>query len=127
APVAPQEVAPVQEEVVASAAEPVVAPVSDIVVEAVAPAIVPTPAPVIEEAPTAAARPVVNGHANGSAVDLDAVLRAAGLELASTDPEKLRLAQQEAAKIVVPARVPRERKPLPPLSTEPLIQVETQR
>ncbi|WP_293779276.1 Rne/Rng family ribonuclease [uncultured Oxalicibacterium sp.] len=72
---------------------------------------------------TNAAAPVVNG--NGHATDLDAVLRAAGLELASTNPEKLRLAQEEAAKIVIAPRVPRERKPLPPLSSEPLVQVET--
>jgi ribonuclease E len=59
--------------------------------------------------------------------DLHSVLNAAGLTLASTDPEKLRVAQEAAARIVPPVRVPRERKPLPPLSTEPLVQVETQR
>jgi ribonuclease E len=55
------------------------------------------------------------------------VLQAAGLVLASTNPEKLRAAQEEAAKYVAPPRVPRERKPLPPQSTEPLIQMETKR
>jgi ribonuclease E len=55
------------------------------------------------------------------------MLQAAGLTLASTDPQKLRVAQEAASKIVPIPRVPRERKPLPPLSTEPLIQVETRR
>ncbi|MDE2428429.1 MAG: Rne/Rng family ribonuclease [Burkholderiales bacterium] len=55
------------------------------------------------------------------------MLSAAGLQLASTDPEKLRLAQEVAAKIVPAPRVPRERKPLPPQSNEPLILVETRR
>ncbi|TCS34358.1 RNAse E [Paucimonas lemoignei] len=59
--------------------------------------------------------------------ELRSVLSAAGLTLASTDPEKLRAAQEAAARIVPPVRVPRERKPLPPLSTEPLVQVETRR
>ena len=55
------------------------------------------------------------------------ILAAAGLTLAVTDPEKLRAAQDAAAHLVPPPRVPRERKPLPPPSTEPLIQVETRR
>ncbi len=59
--------------------------------------------------------------------DLQQVLSAAGLTLASTNPEKLRAAQEAAAQFVPPPRKPRERKPLPPQSTEPLIQVETQR
>ena len=58
---------------------------------------------------------------------IDAMLNAAGLTLASTDPEKLRAAQEAAALIQPAQRVPRERKPLPPVSDEPLIQVETQR
>jgi ribonuclease E len=44
-----------------------------------------------------------------------------------TDPDKLRLAQEAAAQHVPAPRVPRERKPLPPLSNEPLVQVETRR
>lgn len=59
--------------------------------------------------------------------DLHAVLSAAGLTLASTDPDKLRAAQEAAAKIAPPVHVPRVRKPLPPLPTEPLVQVETHR
>nr|WP_314623459.1 Rne/Rng family ribonuclease [uncultured Noviherbaspirillum sp.] len=59
--------------------------------------------------------------------EINAMLNAAGLTLASTDPEKLRAAQEAAARIQPAPRVPRERKPLPPMSDEPLIQVETQR
>ena len=58
---------------------------------------------------------------------LNDMLSAAGLQLASTDPEKLRAAQESASKIVPAPRVPRERKPLPAVSTEPLILVETRR
>ena len=53
------------------------------------------------------------------------MLAAAGLSLAVTDPEKLRAAQEAAARIAPPPRVPRVRKPLPPVSNEPLVQVET--
>jgi ribonuclease E len=59
--------------------------------------------------------------------DLQAMLSAAGLVLASTDPEKHRAAQQAAANIVAAPRVPRERKPLPAASNEPLILVETRK
>jgi ribonuclease E len=58
---------------------------------------------------------------------LRAVLESAGLTLAVTDPEKLRAAQEANAKITAAPHVPRERKPLPALPTEPLIQVETHR
>jgi ribonuclease E len=70
--------------------------------------------------PAAEVAPVAMGNLND-------MLRAAGLTLAVTDPEKLRAAQQAAAQFVPAPRVPRERKPLPPLSTEPLVQVETRR
>ena len=59
--------------------------------------------------------------------NLAEVLAAAGLTLAVTDPEKLRAAQEAAARITPSPRVPRERKPLPPLSSEPLVQIETRR
>lgn len=58
---------------------------------------------------------------------LQEVLAKAGLTLAVTDPEKLRAAQEASAAISAPPRVPRERKPLPPVSQEPLTQVETRR
>jgi ribonuclease E len=53
------------------------------------------------------------------------VLDAAGLTLASTDPEKLRAAQEAAAQSAAPVRVGRSRKPLPPPADEPLVQVDT--
>jgi ribonuclease E len=59
--------------------------------------------------------------------NLAEVLAAAGLTLAVTDPEKLRAAQEAAARLVPSPRVPRERKSLPPLSNEPLVQIETRR
>lgn len=58
-------------------------------------------------------------------VDLQQALIAAGLTQATTDPEKLRAAQEAATKIAPPVALHRERKPLPPLPTEPLSQVET--
>lgn len=54
-------------------------------------------------------------------------LAAKGLILAVTDPEKLLKAQEQAAQIVPPVRVPRERKPQPTESNEPLVMVETKR
>ena len=56
---------------------------------------------------------------------LSDMLSAAGLELASTNPEKHRAAQESASKIAPAPRVPRERKPLPQVSDEPLVLVET--
>lgn len=58
---------------------------------------------------------------------MQAVLAAAGLTMASTNPAKLRAAQDAAAAIQAPARVPRERKPQPQVVDEPLVQVETRR
>jgi ribonuclease E len=58
---------------------------------------------------------------------MQAVLGSAGLTLAATDPAKLRAAQEAAAQVVAPVRVPRERKPLPPQVDEPLVQVDTRR
>jgi ribonuclease E len=60
-------------------------------------------------------------------IDLQSVLNSAGLTLAATDPAKLRAAQEAAAQIAQPVRVPRERKPLPPQVEEPLVQVDTRR
>ncbi|TAK92145.1 MAG: Rne/Rng family ribonuclease [Burkholderiaceae bacterium] len=56
---------------------------------------------------------------------LQEMLAQAGLELALTDAEKLRQAQAQAAEVPEPARLPRERKPQAPVSSEPLQQVET--
>lgn len=57
--------------------------------------------------------------------DIPSILAAAGLTLATTDPEKLRIAQENAQRFSPPVRTPRERKPLPPQSNEPLVMVET--
>ncbi|WP_322056580.1 Rne/Rng family ribonuclease [Paraburkholderia sp. J63] len=55
------------------------------------------------------------------------MLESAGLEWVNTDAVKLRAAQDAAAQVVKPARVPRERKPLPPADSAPMQQVETTR
>jgi ribonuclease E len=43
----------------------------------------------------------------------------------NTDADKLRAAQEAASQTVKPARAVRERKPLPPLDSAPMQQVET--
>jgi len=104
---------PVVEPAPVAAAEPAVEPVPE-----QEPSAAPAPSPAF--APAATIAP--------ASLELDRlreVLEAAGLTLAVTDPEKLRAAQEAAAQVAPPPRVPRERKPLPPLPTEPLIQVET--
>ena len=53
------------------------------------------------------------------------VLAKAGLQLASTDPEKLRAAQEAAAQAATAPRVGRARKPVQAPVDEPLIQVDT--
>jgi ribonuclease E len=110
---------PVAEPVTASEEAPASQPQAQLQPQAVvaeAPAAVqPTPAPA---RPADSAMPLQ---------EINAMLNAAGLTLASTDPDKLRAAQEAAARIQPAPRVPRERKPLPPMSDEPLIQVETQR
>jgi len=124
------------------------APVHDAGIEAVA--VVPAPQaevraepqPVAVEVPVAAveapvaavqvpvaAAPVVAREAsrsNGlSAEALQPVLEKAGLVWVNTDADKLRAAQEAAAQTVKPARVARERKPLPPVDSAPMQQVET--
>ncbi|WP_028215974.1 Rne/Rng family ribonuclease [Paraburkholderia oxyphila] len=66
----------------------------------------------------------------GAAVTADTLrpmLESAGLVWVNTDAVKLRAAQDAAAQVVKPARVPRERKPLPPADSTPMQQVETTR
>jgi ribonuclease E len=92
-----------------------------------------TPEPVAELKAEAEAAPVAPaaGVAPAAAIapapvaDLNELLGSAGLVMASTDPEKLRAAQEAAAQVAPPPRKPRERKPLPPQVDEPLIQVDT--
>jgi ribonuclease E len=75
--------------------------------------------PVEVAAPAQAAAPVA------AQADLGEVLAQAGLQLASTDPEKLRAAQEAAAQAQQPVRLGRTRKVAPPPVQEPLIQVDT--
>lgn len=145
------EAAPVAEPVAAPAAE-TVAPVAVAVTEAVAaeaiaePAIsaaVETAAPVVPAAapapaqapvlpPQAEAAPAAEPAAPAPAAaapavleNLEPMLASAGLQWVHTDSDKLRSAQEAAARIVPAPRVPRERKPLPPLPQGPMILVET--
>jgi ribonuclease E len=80
------------------------------------------PAPVapVAQAPAPAPAPVP-----APAADLGEALAQAGLQLASTDPEKLRAAQEAAAQTQQPVRLGRTRKAAPPPVQEPLIQVDT--
>ena len=133
APIVPQEVA--------RHVEPSLVTTPDVVVaEVVTPAIAVTaPIPAVVATPVVTAVPVVKAQivqaetprpapaVPSKVEDLSAVLHNAGLELAATNPEKLRAAQAEAANHVSPVRVPRERKPSPPQASEPLIQMETKR
>ncbi|MBP1208087.1 ribonuclease E [Duganella sp. 1411] len=125
------EVAPVEATVEAKVEAPLAAPVEAPVVQApvVAEPVAAAPAPVPAPAPVAAPVPAPASVATAPAapVDLQAVLGSAGLTLAATDPAKLRAAQEAAAKVAAPVRVPRERKPLPPQADEPLVQVDTRR
>jgi ribonuclease E len=58
---------------------------------------------------------------------LNSVLNDAGMTWVHTDAQKLKAAQEEAARTVTPPRAPRERKPLPPIQQGPMILVETGR
>jgi ribonuclease E len=62
-----------------------------------------------------------------SAADLQPMLESAGLVWVATDAEKLRAAHEAAAQMPAPVRVPRERKPLPPVDQAPMQQVETRK
>jgi ribonuclease E len=80
----------------------------------------PAPQPAAATAPAVASAPM-------EVDSMREVLATAGLTLAVTDPDKLRMAQEATANIRPMPHVPRERKPLPSASTEPLVQVETRR
>ncbi|ONW91837.1 hypothetical protein A8F02_18305, partial [Burkholderia cenocepacia] len=104
------ETAPVVVEAAPTVAE---APVAAAPVEAVAaPAPAPAPAPAQPAAAPASA-------------SLDVVLEQAGLVWVNTDADKFAAAQEAASRLPRPARVPRERKVLPPADTAPMQQVET--
>ncbi|WP_205172374.1 ribonuclease E, partial [Burkholderia sp. LMG 13014] len=60
-----------------------------------------------------------------ASASLDVVLEQAGLVWVNTDAGKFAAAQEAASHLPRPARVPRERKTLPPADTAPMQQVET--
>ncbi|WP_191576757.1 Rne/Rng family ribonuclease [Achromobacter insolitus] len=111
--------APVQTPVEAPAAEPVVQPPA----VAAAP-VAPAPAPV---APASAQQPIVVPAVApaAKAQALHDVVNAAGLKWVETDPERHAQTQQRIAASYAPVRLGRERKPVTPVSNEPLVQVET--
>jgi ribonuclease E len=86
----------------------------------------PAPAPVAQ-APQVAPVSRPAAPVTMQAENLGDILSAAGLTLAVTDPGKLQAAQEAAAQIVPAPRMPRDRKPSPPASNEPLVQIETRR
>jgi ribonuclease E len=86
-------------------------------------------APVHSEAPAAPAAlraPSVTA-APASTEQLRSVLMTAGLELVETDASKLESVRQRLSTAAHPVHAPRERKPLPPITTDALVQVETRK
>jgi ribonuclease E len=79
----------------------------------------------VSTAPAPTAAPAPAPAAAAAPADLDDMLSQAGLQLASTDPEKMRAAREAAAQVVTPRSVGRARKPAPPPVDEPLVQVDT--
>jgi ribonuclease E len=80
----------------------------------------------IEPAPVPAAAQAVQGPRGAVPAEaLQPVLEQAGLVWVNTDTAKWRAAQEAAAQTAKPARVVRERKPMPPLDNAPMQQVET--
>ncbi|MCU6435407.1 Rne/Rng family ribonuclease [Undibacterium sp. Jales W-56] len=101
-------------EITAVTATPAVEPVAAVIAPVAAPA-----APIVTSKPVeTVVMPVEN---------LNVMLQQAGLVLASTDPEKLRAAQASAATTAIAPRVPRERKPVAPVASEPLVLIETKK
>ena len=128
APVAPAVVvaAPVEAQPVAQAAPQAVATAEEAAAPAAPhPAVEPVqaagPAPVA----AAAAAPAVPRNNGLSPEALQPVLESAGLVWVNTDSAKLRAAQEAAAQVAKPVRVPRERKALPSVDSAPMQQVET--
>lgn len=124
---------------VEQAAPAAVAPAPVVAVEA-APAPAPAEPARVEAAPVEAARveaapvetvaapaPATPAPAAAAPVSagLEVVLEQAGLVWVNTDADKFRAAQEAASRLPRPARVPRERKPLPPADSTPMQQVET--
>ncbi|OZI30442.1 ribonuclease E/G [Bordetella genomosp. 10] len=114
---APVQAAPVQAAAPASAAAPVQA----------APVQAATPAPAAAEPQSAAPAPAAGANGAPSKQSLHNVVNAAGLKWIETDPERHAQTQQRIAASHVPLRLGRERKPVAPVSSQPLVQVETRR
>ncbi|MDC6176892.1 Rne/Rng family ribonuclease [Ralstonia solanacearum] len=114
-------VAPVPAQPAAQPAEPVAAVAATPATEAAADTIVTASAEVPAPVSTVAqVSPLPIGT-------LQAVVADAGMTWVHTDSQKLQAAQEEAARTVTPPRVPRERKPLPPIQQGPMVLVETNR
>ncbi|MGS1006827.1 Rne/Rng family ribonuclease [Achromobacter anxifer] len=119
---AASEPAPVE----AAAVEPVVAPAP----APVAPVAAAPAAPAAQEATApapAASQPIVVPAAapSAKAQALHDVVNAAGLQWVETDPDRHAQTQLRIAAAHTPVRLGRERKPVAPVSNEPLVQVET--
>ncbi len=83
-------------------------------------------APIMVQAPVVTPpAPPAPAPAPAASVDIEAMLRAAGLQMTETDPDRLRVVQAEQTTAAPAPRAPRERKPAPVVSSEPLQQVET--
>ncbi|MFJ1301272.1 ribonuclease E/G [Pseudomonadota bacterium AL_CKDN230030165-1A_HGKHYDSX7] len=117
---------PAAEQVSSAAAEPAapapapVTPPAAPVTAAPAP-VAPAPVAPAPAAPAPAAPIVVPGEQA-----LNAVVNAAGLTWVQTNPERHAQTQQSIAATQTPVRLGRERKPVATVSSEPLVQVETQ-
>ncbi len=137
APVEAATVEPVVEPVVTAApAEPVAAPVAPVAASTpveepsapvATPAQVAAPAASTEQAAPASTQPIVVPATapSAKAQALHEVVNAAGLQWVETDPERHAQTQLRIAAAHTPVRLGRERKPVAPVSNEPLVQVET--
>ncbi|MGM3275911.1 Rne/Rng family ribonuclease [Ralstonia sp. 24A2] len=113
-------VAPVAAAPAVQPAEPAVvatAPAVEVAEAAIATATAVAPAPVS----------TVGKAAPLSVETLQSVVSNVGMTWVHTDAQKLQASQEEAARTVAAPRVPRERKPLPPIQQGPMILVETGR
>ncbi|MGD7295655.1 Rne/Rng family ribonuclease [Ralstonia pseudosolanacearum] len=107
----------------AQPAEPVAAvvaatPPAETAADTIVTALAEVPAPVASTVAKAPALPIGT---------LQAVVADAGMTWVHTDEQKLQAAKEDAARTVTPPRVPRERKPLPPIQQGPMVLVETSR
>ncbi len=120
-----------QDEAAAAAPTPAVSAAAPATAQAVAVPSAPAPvaaAPVAAVDRSTVRAPQVSVRADYPALDkaaLEIVVAQAGLSWVHTDGDKHAQVQARMAAIPRPVRVPRERPVLAPLSTEPLVQVET--